>query len=383
MKTETKKFWRGVFIMVGMIIGVGMFGVPYVLGKAGALFGIVYFVGLGAIMLMNHLSYEAILARAGGKHRLAGLAGVYLGRPWKHIAVLITTLSFYGGIVAYIIVGGGFLQTIFSFVWPAPLFVYQLVFFSVLAIFVLIGINLFAAVETILTVLLLAVLGITVLLGFPHVQPANFLSLNPANFFLPYGVILFAIGGAAAVPEVAALNGNDRKNTKKAVFWGTILGALFIALFSFTTFGIGGKETGQDALAIFGNIFGNWFNYIGALFGLLAVATSFLPLTMYLKDQFKLDYKINGFFSWALACLVPFAMFLFGSRDFIRIIGFTGAVFAGAEGILLLAIYLKSTAKEKKKSAFVLRIPRFVYYVAITLFGLGMVYELSRAVGLI
>jgi tyrosine-specific transport protein len=377
MKEDVKKFLRGVFIMTGMIIGVGMFGVPYVLAKAGALAGLTYFIVLGAIMVLNHLAYGETLLRTGGNHRLAGLAEIYLGKLWKHIAAVVTTLSFYGAIIAYIIVGGMFLKTLLSPFFGGDIFAYQVIFFTAMAFMIFIGLRIFASAQTILTAALLAILALIVFLGIWKISPANFTPIDFKDFFLPYGVILFSIGGAAAIPEIIETMGRDKKKVRDAVLWGSVAGIGLIAAFSFTALGIGGKNTGADALALFSSVFGGWFGYIGAAFGLLAVATSFLPLGLYLKEQFQYDFKINGIFSWTLACFIPFFMFLFGTRDFIKVIGFTGAVFAGVEGIMMSAVYLKARLSGRRKPEYSLSAPSFIFYIIMLIFALGMIYEVQ------
>jgi len=74
---------------------------------------------------------------------------------------------------------------------------------------------------------------------------------------------------------------------------------------------------------------------LGAVFGLLAVATSFLTIGENVKDQFRFDFKLSKFAAWATAIGLPLVAYLIGARDFIGVLGFVGAVFGVIDGALI------------------------------------------------
>ena len=72
----------------------------------------------------------------------------------------------------------------------------------------------------------------------------------------------------------------------------------------------------------------------------------------------------------ALTCFVPFLFFLLGFRRFIVIIGFTGAVALGLEGIIVILLYreyLKDNFSKKINPA---------YYLLGLIFILGIIFEI-------
>jgi len=259
MKSITKNYIRAVAIMSGMIIGVGLFGIPYTLAKAGVFFGIGYFIVLGAVIICVHLIYGETLLRTNHNHRLAGLAGIYLGRSWRWITLAINTVGFYSVIVAYIIMGGEFLRILLSPVFGGALITYQLIFFAVMAVMILFGLRVVASGEIVLTVVLLAALGAIIGAALSKINPAGFTAANLNNFFLPYGVILFAIGGTSAVPEVLDVMAKNKKKAKAVIFWGTLISVALIAIFSFAILGVTGADTTKDAISGLQAHFGNWF----------------------------------------------------------------------------------------------------------------------------
>jgi amino acid permease len=377
MKSATKNYFRGASLMVGMIIGVGLFGVPYVIAKSGALIGLAYFVILSVIIVFNHLMYGETLLRTKGNCRLAGLAELYLGKWWKRATIVASTCGFYAVIIAYIILGGQFLYILISPFLGGILIIYQIIFFVIMAAILLIGLRTLVFSEFVMTVALILAMTVVIAVSATKINFSNLATLNMGEFFMPYGVILFSITGAAAVPEVLEIMSRNKRNAKSAICWGTILPIFLVICFSMAVLGATGAMTTKDAVSGLGQLFGNWILYVGAAFGLFAVATSFLPLALYAKEQFHFDFKINGFFSWALACLVPFAIFLFGTKDFVKIIGFSGAVFSGFEAFLVIWIYTRARRLGERQPEYAMRLPVAFLAVMGVIFLLGMIYEIS------
>lgn len=377
MTEKSKSFLYGFLTMSGMAIGAGLFGVPYVLSRAGAVTGVFYFIILGAVVVCSHLIYGETLLRTKGEHRLPGLTGIYLGKKWKYAAVAASVAGFYAVIIAYIILGGSFLHTLFSPFFGGAVIYYQIIFFAVMALIILAGLKMMAASEAALTIFLLAaIVFLSVWIsGAAHIK--NFTHFDLKEIFLPYGVILFSITGAAAVPEVLEIMKKNKKNVKTAIVWGSIIPIILIAVFSFAVLGATGAGTAEEAISGLGQVFGSWILYAGAAFGLLAVATSFLPLALYAKEQFVFDFKINGALSWVLACVIPFLIFLFGTKDFIKIIGFSGAVFSGFEAFLIIGIYIRAKRAGERKPEYEIRPPIAFLYIMGVIFLLGMVYEIG------
>ena len=57
--------------------------------------------------------------------------------------------------------------------------------------------------------------------------------INPTNFFLPYGALLFALWGTGIIPEIEEMLGaqNLKKNLKKIIAVSTIIISIFYLLF--------------------------------------------------------------------------------------------------------------------------------------------------------
>jgi tyrosine-specific transport protein len=369
-----KNFILAVATLVGAIVGLGMFGIPYTASKAGFFVGIGYIVVLGFVMLILHLIYGEVVERTKEKHRLTGYAEKYLGAKWKKVVGPIIILSIYSALLAYIIVGGKFLALIFpGFASP---FIFSIVFWLVLSIAVWRGIRTVAGVELAMAGLLLLLVIILFAFGAGSINNENFYSFELADFFLPYGVVLFAFAGILAIPEVRELIKMDGRQYKKAIILGTLIPMAVYILFTVLVVGISGTGTSHEALAGLSGILSSGAIRIGAVFGILALATSYLVLGLNLKHTFEYDWKTKKVFAGAMVTVVPILLFIGGIEQFIEIISFSGAVFGAIFAVLIILIYKKTLTHGDKEPGYTLSVPKLLLWGLVGLFALGGVYEI-------
>lgn len=376
MKKEKKAIIRALAVFIGTVIGVGIFGVPYAVSRAGFFIGLVYLIVLGAVLFIVNYFYCDVVANTGEKHRLVGYCKLYLGNWAKRISYFSLTLGMVGSIIAYIIIGGEFLHALVAQFFGGTMFQYQIILFVFIALAALAGLRLIARIEVGMTVFLLAVMGLIFIYGVPKIELSNlFAYAEPRDLFLPYGVILFALGGTIAIPEIRDVLKGYVHDMRRVVRWGTIIPLFVTAAFTLVVVGVTGAQTSEEGIIGLAYALGPWILYIGALFGFLAVTTSFLVFAVHLKESLIYDFKVEKYIAWFIAAFVPFTVFLIGSRDFINVISFTGAIFGGFNYILITLIYLKIRAKKKTKYP-VIRWPRIVPYTLMVIFALGIIYKI-------
>ncbi|MDD5589681.1 MAG: aromatic amino acid transport family protein [Candidatus Portnoybacteria bacterium] len=368
-----RNFFYALSTLVGMIVGVGIFGIPYCFAQAGIMTGFFYLGVLGAMALLIHLFYGEIVLRTEGDHRLVGFAEKYLGRAGKRITGAVIIFEFYGAMLAYLIVAGQFLNLLLGRFFGGGDFSWTIVFFILGAAAIFFGLKTIGVIEFLMTFLLIIVAGIFIYQGGIRTDLIDFTTVNWANFFLPYGVILFALTGGAAVPEMRHMLKGQEKKLKTAIIIGTLIPVLIYAVFALSVVGVSGGQTTKNAIEGMIPFLGEKIVIIGAVFGFLAVITSFLVVGLNLRQIFHCDYKIKKKLAWFLACFVPLAGFIFGLNNFIAVIGFIGAIAGGLEGILLILIYLK--AKRTGRPAYSLRLPAFVPWLMMATFALGIIYH--------
>ena len=103
------KLFQALAVLIGTIIGVGLFSLPYITAQIGILTMLFYFLILGAVMILISLIYSEVALRTKELHRLPGYAEKYLGSKAKKIAFVSNGFGLTGALLAYLIVGGEFL----------------------------------------------------------------------------------------------------------------------------------------------------------------------------------------------------------------------------------------------------------------------------------
>ena len=183
-----------------------------------------------------------------------------------------------------------------------------------------------------------------ILIGsLPYVDVEHIRYIHTENWFAPFGVVLFAFGGLAAIPEMAHILGTrDRSKLRKAVLTGVAIVALVYVAFSGVVVAVTGANTSEEAILGLGAFVGEWVTVLGSVVGLFAVFTSFLLLGISIIDTMVYDYKQRYLVGWLVTVIVPIVIFLLGARSFIAVIGFTGAVLGGLTGLLVLYTYFKA-----------------------------------------
>lgn len=365
-----------VAVLIGTIVGAGTFGLPFVMAQAGWGLGIFYLIVLTGVVILIHLAYGEIVLRTSQAHCLVGYAGKYLGQWAKVFATLVTFVEYYGSLLAYIILGGEFLRIIFGGWLGGSQDAWVFIFFLLAALAVSGGLRLVAGSELVMTLALLGTVGLLIFKSWPLVAYQNFAAINWSNWLLPYGVMLFALSGSVAVPEMRqVLKGQERK-LKTTILLGTLISAVIYLGFTWAVVGVSGQRTSEDAILGLVPYLGSWVVLIGAIFGVLAVFTSFIALGLNLKNIFHRDYHLNGFLSFALTCVIPLAAYWLGIKSFILVIGFIGGVAAGLDGLITVAIYLRSKRQGDRRPEYSLSHAKFLSGFLILIFSLGLLTAL-------
>lgn len=369
------KTFQAIAALAGTTIGAGIFGLPFVVAKIGFVPGIAYLVVLAFLTLLLNLCYGEVILRTPGDHQLTGYALIYLGKWGRIIAFLALLLTVYGALLAYFIKIGEFLSFVFGLGQPVYWSFAFLLFASLALAF---GLRVVGPLEGILVVLLLGLIVLLAILGFPKVQPANFTGVDFRFLFLPYGVMLFALAGSSVVPEMEEILRDRPGRLFRAILIGTLICLFFYLLFVVLVVGICGPLTSDDAVLGLALFLPPWVADLGALLGTLTMSTSFLTLGYVLREVYFRDFKIPKALSWVLVCLGPPVFYFSGAKNFIEIIGATGSLMGGLTGILICLMFLKAKEKGERKPAFVLSLPRILIPLLIFVFTLGIIWQVGE-----
>jgi len=344
-----KDFLKALSVLIGTIIGVGIFGLPYVAAKAGFFIVLFYFLIICSAVIFIHIIFGEICLGTKTIHRLPGYVGEYLGKKWKIFSFLVVIAGMIGASLAYLIVGGEFLKLLFNSYLGENNLIYTLIFFSLGSLFILRGIRAISQIELSLVFILFIILFIFLIQAWPLINFDYFKTLDWQFLFLPYGVLIFSLWGSPVIPEVKEMLKGDSQKLKKVIFLSILISAFVYLFFILIIFGACGPNTSENALAGFASVVGNNIIKFGFLFGIIACFTSFLTLGLTLKKVFWFDFGLSQGLAWFIACFTPLFLFLIKNPQFINIVNLTGSLAIGSEGIIIVFLYQAFLKKKYKK----------------------------------
>lgn len=363
-------------ILVGSTVGVGIYGIPFAFQKAGFGIGLLFLLGIGGLILLSNLLYGEVVLRTHERHQFVGYVKKYLN-PWaQKFNLFIFWVAVYGALVGVIIISGDFLSNILSPYFNFSPFAFSTIFLVVASILVLKGLRTVSKFDFFMILFFGFIVLLIALLGIKRVDAANYVFGIKDFWFLPFGVILFAMNSMPGIPLVReALTGSENK-FKKALLFGTIIPAALYLVFTVFVVGISGDFTSPDAISGLLGYLGPKIVFIGSLFGFLTSSTIFLNLATALKESFRQDFHFKHQWAWLLAILPPYLLFLSGIRNFIDIIGLVGGVAVGLEAILLVFVYISAKKNGERIPEYSIRLPAPVLYLMMAVFAAGAVYTL-------
>ncbi|MFH0831981.1 MAG: aromatic amino acid transport family protein [archaeon] len=381
-------FYEAVATLIGTIIGAGVLAIPYAISKAGFLTGLMILAVLAFASILVYLYVGEVVLRTKGNFQLSGYARKYLGNIGGSLMAFTMIFGIYGALIAYIIGVGDSLAALFStnqinflqFSMSSNIF-FSLLFFIFASLVVYRGMKMVGMSEMIMSSIVVVLLLAISVLAFPGMRISNLASFDISKVFLPYGVILFALSGAVAIPEIKEQLSSNRKQLRKAIIIGVMVPVVLYLLFSLVTVGVCGIGTTEIATVCLGQRFGSASFLMGNLFAILAMTTSFLSLGFGLKEMYKYDYRIKHFFSWILACVVPLIFFFLlvkflPQETFYRTISLSGGITMTLEGILVVLMHNKAKWHGERKPEFSIKRSKIISAVLIIIFVLGFVYTL-------
>lgn len=353
-----------------------MFGIPFSFVKAGFWLGAFELVALCGLMVLVHLLYAKIILATPEPHRLPGYVKIYLGNNAEVLAILASFFGIVGSLLAYILVGSIFLNNVFQNFWAGSNEMFWAIAITISSgLVTLLNLKKESVIDSILSAALLGFLGFLIFMLFPQIRPENFSGVNLSEAFLPYGVLLFALAGAVAIPNVVALLNRDHKKIHLAVFIGTVIPGAVYFLFALAVVGAIGGSVSEESIDSLKTIMSGNMILLLSLIGFLSVYDSYIILNANAQALLKLDFRFPQKIAWILATAVPLALYVIGLQDFILIIGASGAIAGGMEAALIVASYHKIRQNQGQKISW------FSYswkFAIIILVVIGVIYELWR-----
>ncbi len=371
---------QAVLMLSGMIIGAGMFAIPFSFYTAGFWLGTLELCVLALVILAIHLYYGAIVSHTKEQHRLPGYAHIYMGNAAGAFARLSAFFGYSGTLLAYMLLGGLFLRGLFTpFVGVMDSTWWSMIFMLVGACITLFPLKKEAVINGILTVFLIGFIGTLILMLLPRVDGGNVGGFYGASAFLPYGVLLFALSGATVIPDMMSFLKAKPARVRRVIIIGSLMPALLYFFFALVVVGVSGARVSPDAIAGLSSVAGHTIVMLGNMIGFLAVITSYIVLNSSFQAFLTVDMQIPRRLAWAGASSIPLLLFTFGFQNFISVIGAVGATTVAIDGGLIIAIY-HIIVHRRERTITITDTIRFGLLYTIIVAGIG--YELYRFISL-
>jgi amino acid permease len=381
-KTETgkikrdKKYWQATAVMIGYIVGVGMFGLPFITAKAGIAFFFFYLLALGAVQYFVHLIYANMVVATEGYNRLPGYVGKYLGYKPKIAVFIAKMVGNCGALIAYIVISGIFLHQLLGSTLGGSPVLYSNLIFLLEAVVVFFGIGMIARIELYMSGLLAVVVLLMLLRGLGVMEIGNYGAMDWKFALLPFGAMLMALDGNGAIPIVSKILKKDKARIKSVIRTSMLSAAIITMLFVLTIVGISGSGTSEDALSGVKAVLDDGVVLMALVFGIFSMMTSFFGVSEAVKETLWWDFGLNRHLSWALAVFTPFTLFHLGVNDLIDIISFAGAVAGGFCAIMMMRVFMKLKKMPDKMVLFDRQPPNWLIYTITGLFMIGILYNI-------
>ncbi|MBI5793881.1 hypothetical protein HZA87_02215 [Candidatus Uhrbacteria bacterium] len=371
-------FLRSVGLMIGATVGVGVFGLPWAFAQSGVVIGLLEWLLLCAFLTILQLMFAEVVTQTPGRLRLVSSIQMYLGDSAKWLALMAMACAVWGAMLAYMVVGGQFLSLLTGSVGASSLS-YAYVVALLAAGLIWGGLRFASRIEVAVVVILLFLFVFVIVASFPHMSVSSVFTLVPSKWFVPYGVLLFALSGFGIVPDMKEVLGvKHKRELACAIVVAMCVIGLLYALFSVAVVGVTGTATTPIALDGLATILGGTFGLVAPLLGIVTVLSIYLILGVELLNIFKFDFRLSHRQAWLLTTLVPILLFSSGVREFIGIVGFVGSIFGGLLAILIALSYLVMRRRGLCKQHHCINFPDGLTWILIGIFTLGIVIEIIQ-----
>ena len=303
-----KRFLGATMLITGCCVGVGMVGLPVVSRLAGflpttlAMLLCYIFTTISGLLLL-----EATLWFK-DKINLSSIAERTIGKPGKILTISLFLFLFYSLFVAYLDAGGELFAQMLAYVLP---FTISHATGTLLCMLFIVSVSLAGTIcidnyNRIMIVGMIVSYIFLVALGLPNVNKQNLLTLNWAQMFTVFPILLICFGYQNLVPSVTYYLNKDIRAVRLAIIIGNFLPLIVYVIWNYVIIGIlSASQVGRDSGAVIisdllQSVSGPSVKVIFIIksFSLFAMLTSFLPSTLsfadFVKDGFQKVLKPQG-----------------------------------------------------------------------------------------
>ena len=369
-------FWEAVFIIIGTQIGAGILALPYVLAHLGYFWGAVVLFTAAFFSVLTAIMLVEALYLSNPNYHYFDLASRYLG-GWGKVLVLLMLYAGYGAMLAYVsALGEVMAATAQYYGWTglANPTLWAVGFWAVISFAALFGLRSSGSLESILSFIIVLLVLTIFVWSIPHSHP--YLGrFDLSAFVTAFSVAIFAFYSHSIIPEIVRGVRNMGK-TVWAIIAAFSAAFLLYTLFSYALMGVLGENMPEIGTLGLSKLLDPDIAFIGFLFPLLTVLTSFFSISVAQTDILNEVFR-NRLVAWVLAVFPALLVYLLGYSGFVKVIALASSGMLAAAGIIP-PLVLKRAREEKGRR--LTPISDGLINVTIALYGLMFFATLVAAI---
>lgn len=340
---STKRFFASTLVILGAIIGAGVLGIPYVVAAVGLATGLGYIVGLGLIVLVLHLMVCELVLITPESMQIGGLVGKYVGPTagkivgWGMAAIGVFAM------VAYLLGIGTTAHLLFSMSIPHSSPQLWMGLAWALAAFVVTrGVRVLVRMDGVFVTLVFLAIFLLLMLSVPHINYSPVLAASWRNFFMPYGVILFAFMGLSSIATAEEIIPRHPRILRRSVVWASSTTIVLYVLFAWTMVCVMGAATPPVATHGIGLYLGPVAHIFGNLFALTAMLGALCTTAYGMRRALEWDLGYHKAVAILCTIIVPISIIALGVHDFILAMSVAGAIFGSCNAVMICIAYVRA-----------------------------------------
>lgn len=333
----------GILLVAGTTIGAAMLALPIVTGFAGFVPSLVLLVAYWLYMTFTAQLMLEVNLWMGEHTNLITMAKRTLGKWGQSFSWVIYLFLLYTLTTAYIAGGGPiFLEILENFGhWKFPAWVGPFPLLLIFGFFVYQGARSVDYVNRFLMVGLGITYGLMVIFLTPHVKTPLLAQADWTKVWVAISIVSTSFGFHIIIPTLTDYLQRDVRQIRLVLLIGGIIPLLVYAIWEFLALGIiplegsfglsDGYQKGLDGATLLGH----WLNnpdliFLARIFSLFAIITSFLGVSLSLRDFLADGFRIrkNGkgkLLLYLLTFVPPLLLTMTDPRAFLNALEYAGA----------------------------------------------------------
>jgi amino acid permease len=337
-----KNYLFSIGILVGTVIGAGVFSLPYVFNQSGFFLGAVYLLLMASIYALVYLMYSDVILNTEEKHRFPGYAKIYLGKSAYGLGIFTGVISAVFVLTIYLVLSTSFIRLITD-AGTDPF--YALLFWTLGSLVIFLDVDRMGFLELFVTLGMIAIIGAIFMSSFSN--PAGEISFGLpeglSKILLPLAPVLFALGGRTAIALIVEHYGDNEDRArlvKRSIIIGMALSAVIFLAFSLGVARTSGTIS-EDAVTGLVGFAPEWLLVAMGFLGLAAIFSSYIISGLNIKNILEKDLSLSPSVRTLIVVGGPVILYLIGFNQFLLLISVAGGILGIFEPILIIAMWRK------------------------------------------